>query len=164
MELVDPWHVESVQIKDKTHVPCTGSWILNQWTAREVLYIFYLYQWWNPFFWRCGFPKYLGISITHCIIVTSNYYHHQAKCVKSYETTITPDYFIQWNIQFLKLKEKVNFKRIELKCSWVFFRNFLLPEQCLKPCFKYFLKKENAYYYNSYKMRVKPKLYPYFGK
>lgn len=158
--------MESLQIKDKPHVPCIGSWILNQWTTREVLYILYLYQLWSHFFWWCDFPKHLRISITYYIVVTSNNYH-QVKRVKSYKTTITPDYFMQWDIQFLKLKEKLKFKRIELK--WIFleffFRNFLLPEQCLKPCFKYFLKeKKKVYYFNSYKMSVKPKLYPYFGK
>ena len=26
----------SFQIRDRTHVPCTGRWILNCWTTREV--------------------------------------------------------------------------------------------------------------------------------
>ena len=32
-------HVESSQIRDRTPVPCTGVWILNHWTTREVLII-----------------------------------------------------------------------------------------------------------------------------
>ena len=34
--LADPWHVASSQTRDRTHVPCTGRWILNHWTTREV--------------------------------------------------------------------------------------------------------------------------------
>ena len=30
-------YVESSQTRDHTGVPCTGSWILNHWTTREVL-------------------------------------------------------------------------------------------------------------------------------
>ena len=38
-----PWHVESSQNRDRTHVPCTGSRILNHWTTREVLdFIYYV--------------------------------------------------------------------------------------------------------------------------
>ena len=36
MSLVDPWHVESSQTRDHTHVPCTGRQILNHWTTKEV--------------------------------------------------------------------------------------------------------------------------------
>ena len=31
-----PRHGESSQSRDPTHVPCTGGWILNHWTTREV--------------------------------------------------------------------------------------------------------------------------------
>ena len=34
-----PFHVESYQTTDQTHVPCPGRWILNHWTSREVLLI-----------------------------------------------------------------------------------------------------------------------------
>ena len=38
MGLVAPWHVGSSQTRDRTHVLlCTGWWILNHWTTREVL-------------------------------------------------------------------------------------------------------------------------------
>ena len=36
MGLVDPRHVGSSRIRDRTHVPCIGRRILNQWTTREV--------------------------------------------------------------------------------------------------------------------------------
>ena len=36
MGLVAPWHVESSQTGDQTHVACTGRWILNHWTPRDV--------------------------------------------------------------------------------------------------------------------------------
>ena len=29
-------HVESSQMSDQTRVPCTGRWILNHWTTRQV--------------------------------------------------------------------------------------------------------------------------------
>ena len=45
MGLVAPWHVDSSQTRDQTHVPCIGRQILNHWTSREV--------WESPFFgWR----------------------------------------------------------------------------------------------------------------
>ena len=28
--------------RDQTHVPCIGRWILNHWTTREVLVLFFL--------------------------------------------------------------------------------------------------------------------------
>ena len=31
-----PWHGASSQSRDRTLVPCTGRWILNHWTTREV--------------------------------------------------------------------------------------------------------------------------------
>ena len=34
--LVAPCHVESSQIRDRTHAFCTGRQILNHWTTREV--------------------------------------------------------------------------------------------------------------------------------
>ena len=36
---VAPRFVESSWTRDQTRVPCTGWWILNHWTTREVLYI-----------------------------------------------------------------------------------------------------------------------------
>ena len=36
MGLVVQRHVESSQTRDRTHVPCTGSQILNPWTTRDV--------------------------------------------------------------------------------------------------------------------------------
>ena len=36
MDSAAPWYVESSQSRDWTHVPCTGRWILNHWTSREV--------------------------------------------------------------------------------------------------------------------------------
>ena len=38
MGLVAPRHEKSSQIRDQTHVPCTGRWIPNHWTTREVLF------------------------------------------------------------------------------------------------------------------------------
>ena len=35
--LVALWHVESSWIRDRTHVPCTGRWILIHCATREVL-------------------------------------------------------------------------------------------------------------------------------
>ena len=35
--LVAPWHVRSSQIRDQTHIPCLGRWILIHCTFREVL-------------------------------------------------------------------------------------------------------------------------------
>ena len=40
--LVAPRHVESSRTRDRTHVPCTGRWMLNPWTIREVLTAFLL--------------------------------------------------------------------------------------------------------------------------
>ena len=37
MGLVALRHVGSSQTRDQTCVPCTGMWILNHWTTREVL-------------------------------------------------------------------------------------------------------------------------------
>ena len=37
MGLVTPWHVESSQIRDHTHVPCIGRQFLIHCTTREVL-------------------------------------------------------------------------------------------------------------------------------
>ena len=37
MGLGVPWHMESSRIKDRTHVPYIGRWILNHWITREVL-------------------------------------------------------------------------------------------------------------------------------
>ena len=34
--LVAPRHVGSSRIRDRTHVPWTGRWILNHWTTREI--------------------------------------------------------------------------------------------------------------------------------
>ena len=34
--LVTLQHVESSQARDQTFVPCTGRWVLNHWTTREV--------------------------------------------------------------------------------------------------------------------------------
>ena len=39
--LVAPWCVESSWTRDQTRVPCIGWWILNHWTTREVLYIYF---------------------------------------------------------------------------------------------------------------------------
>ena len=36
--LVAQQHVESSRTRDRTHVPCTGSQILNHWTTRESLF------------------------------------------------------------------------------------------------------------------------------
>ena len=36
MGLVAPWHMESSQSRGRAHVLCTGRWILNHWTTREV--------------------------------------------------------------------------------------------------------------------------------
>ena len=44
--LAAPWQLDLINnssIRDRTHVPCVGRWILNHWTAREVpenLFIF----------------------------------------------------------------------------------------------------------------------------
>ena len=35
--LVAPWHMESSQRRDRTHVPCIGRQIPNHGTTREVL-------------------------------------------------------------------------------------------------------------------------------
>ena len=33
-----PCHMQDLKspAKDRTHIPCIGSWVLNYWTAREV--------------------------------------------------------------------------------------------------------------------------------
>ena len=31
-----PWHVKSSRTREQTCVPCTGRWVLNHWTTREV--------------------------------------------------------------------------------------------------------------------------------
>ena len=36
-----PRHVGSSPTRDRTRVPCIGSWILNHWTTREVLDFFF---------------------------------------------------------------------------------------------------------------------------
>ena len=33
-------HVDSLQTRDRTYVPCIGRWILNHWTIREVIVFF----------------------------------------------------------------------------------------------------------------------------
>ena len=38
--LVDPWHVESSQIRGWTRVPCIDRWTFNHWTTREVPHCF----------------------------------------------------------------------------------------------------------------------------
>ena len=44
--LAAPWQLDLINnssIRDRTHVPCVGRWILNHWTTREVpenLFIF----------------------------------------------------------------------------------------------------------------------------
>ena len=38
--LVAPYHVESSQTGDRTHVPSFGKQILNHWTIRKILYSF----------------------------------------------------------------------------------------------------------------------------
>ena len=40
MALVSPWHVESSQMRDQTHVPCIGRQILIHCATREVLEFF----------------------------------------------------------------------------------------------------------------------------
>ena len=35
--LVPPWHVGSSWTRDRTHVSCTGRWILHHWATREGL-------------------------------------------------------------------------------------------------------------------------------
>ena len=39
--LVALWHVESSWIRDRTHVPCTGRWILIHCATREVHLFYY---------------------------------------------------------------------------------------------------------------------------
>ena len=39
--LVAPEHVEASQTRDRTHVSCIGRWILNHWTFREVLSLWF---------------------------------------------------------------------------------------------------------------------------
>ena len=47
--LVALWHVESNQIRDKTHVPYLGRHILHHWIIREVLeWGFKAYLWGEP--------------------------------------------------------------------------------------------------------------------
>ena len=41
-ELVALWHVGSSLTRDPTCVPFTAMWILNDWTAKEVLYNVFL--------------------------------------------------------------------------------------------------------------------------
>ena len=40
MGLVALWRVESSRTRDRTRVTCTGRWILNHWTTREVFLSF----------------------------------------------------------------------------------------------------------------------------
>ena len=50
--LLAPWHVGSSWPRDQTRVPCSGRWILNHWTTRDVpispLFL-------NDFFLGCQF-------------------------------------------------------------------------------------------------------------
>ena len=39
--LAAPQHVESSPVRDQTHVPRSGKWILNHWTTKEVLEFFF---------------------------------------------------------------------------------------------------------------------------
>ena len=39
--LVASQHVGSSQTRDQTHDPCIGRWILNPWTTREALLIYF---------------------------------------------------------------------------------------------------------------------------
>ena len=41
MSLADPQHVESSRTRDGAHVPGIGRQILNQWTTREVLNVYF---------------------------------------------------------------------------------------------------------------------------
>ena len=37
--LAAPWQLDLINnssIRDRTHVPCVGRWILNHWTTKEV--------------------------------------------------------------------------------------------------------------------------------
>ena len=52
LRLVAPWHVESFETRDRTHVPCIGKWIPIRFTAREVpsklfLIAFYILGLWT---------------------------------------------------------------------------------------------------------------------
>ena len=42
MGLTAPWHVGSSRTRAQTRVPCTGRWILNHCTTREVLICLFL--------------------------------------------------------------------------------------------------------------------------
>ena len=41
MGLVAPWHVESSQTRDQTHVSCIGKQIPNHWTTRKILFLYF---------------------------------------------------------------------------------------------------------------------------
>ena len=45
--VVAPQDVESSRIRDGTHVPCIGRWILIHWAPREVLIIFLTRMFWR---------------------------------------------------------------------------------------------------------------------
>ena len=42
--LIVLWNVGSSWTRDQTWVPCTGRWILNHWTTREVPNVYLLYH------------------------------------------------------------------------------------------------------------------------
>ena len=53
--LVAPWCVGSFWTRDQTHVPCTGRWIPNHRTTREVLKTFkekFLFPSWSFFLFK----------------------------------------------------------------------------------------------------------------
>ena len=57
--LVAPYHVESSQTGDRTHVPSFGKHILNHWTIREILYsfkcVYYCMHWLFDCHYACMF-------------------------------------------------------------------------------------------------------------
>ena len=67
-------HVESSQTRDQTHVPCIGRWILNHWTAREVLDLMFLSS--------------LGV----CLEIEPCIFSHRQLCVTSFVLFSTVDF------------------------------------------------------------------------
>ena len=82
--LVDPWHVESSQTRDGTHVPFIAKWILNHWTTRKVPHyflnfkksIYFIFDCAGSLLLRVGFLQLVASGATlvvahgHLIVVT----------------------------------------------------------------------------------------------
>ena len=59
------WDLSSASLtRDQTHIPCTGRWILNHWTTREVPPAYFLTDFLIPAFSRRAFPAAFAFSFS----------------------------------------------------------------------------------------------------